>query len=91
MSTIPSIVERSRRGAARRGAPGGTPLSSLTTYISVPVGIADGVRYAVARRAPEGEISYSGIGEAVEDEHVEKSVGRVRFRVQVNVYAYLSR
>lgn len=72
MNTIPSIVRESLWGGARAGGPGAAPLSSLTTYISVPVGIADGVRYFVARRAAKGEISYSGIGEAVEDEHVEK-------------------
>jgi len=69
MSIIPSIVRESLWGAARRGAPGGIPLSSLTTYISVPVGIADGVRYAVAGRAPEGAVSHSGIRKEGENKY----------------------
>lgn len=48
--------------AARRGAPGGTPLSSIIYYISVPVAIADVVRYAMAERYPKGAIFNEGIG-----------------------------
>jgi hypothetical protein len=47
----------------------GPPLSSLTTYISVPVAIADGVRYAMAGRRSKGAVSNSGIGQEVEDEY----------------------
>lgn len=66
-----------KRGAARAAGPGGTPLSSLTTYISVPVASADGLRDAVAGATSKGPIFNTGIGEEVEDEYAEKSIGRV--------------
>lgn len=66
-----------RRGAARAGGPGGTPLSSLTTYISVPVASVDGLRYAVEGATSKGPIFNTGIGEEVENQYAEKGIGRV--------------
>lgn len=60
-------------GAERREP----PLSSLTTYISVPGSVRDGAGDAVARSVAEGAVYYSGVRAENEEPYAETGAGKL--------------